>query len=71
MQFLTISPILIPLAAAALTALFWGRPVIQRWIGLAGAVALLAACGALVAQVLDGSVLVAQMGDCPEREVLA
>ena len=65
MQFLTISPILIPLAAAALTALFWGRPVIQRWIGLAGAVALLAASGALVAQVLDGSVMVAQMGNWP------
>jgi multicomponent Na+:H+ antiporter subunit D len=65
MQFLIISPILIPLATAALTALFWGKPHIQRWIGLAGAAALFAATAALLAEVLGGPVLVAEMGNWP------
>ena len=62
MQSLAIAPILIPLATAALTALFWGRPVIQRGIGLFGALALLAATGTLLAQTLDGHVIAVQMG---------
>ncbi len=62
MQTLVIAPILIPLATATLTALFWGRPGIQRGIGLFGALALLAATGALLAQALGGNVMAVQMG---------
>ena len=63
MQSLIIAPILIPLATAALTALFWGNPLVQRWIGLVGAAALFVAAAVLLNDVMiGGTVLVAQMG---------
>lgn len=62
MQTLLIAPILIPLATATITALFWRAPATQRWIGLFGAVATLAAAVALLVEVADGTVLAGGMG---------
>ncbi len=39
-QILLVAPILIPLAAASVTAVLWSRPGAQRAIGLAAAIAL-------------------------------
>src|SRR5690606_11212721 len=64
-QFLLVAPLMVPLFCAALAAVFWGRPLIQRLISLAGAVALLVVSLALLARVSDGTILVAQMGDWP------
>jgi len=56
-------PIIIPLATAALCAVFWTRPDTQRSIALAGTVALLAASLWLFAQVWDARVIATQLGD--------
>ncbi|MCA3661126.1 MAG: Na+/H+ antiporter subunit D, partial [Methylobacterium sp.] len=63
MALLLVAPILIPLLAAALTALFWHRPEVQRPIGLAASAALLGAALMLLARTADGAVLVTQMGN--------
>ncbi len=62
MNTLLIAPILIPLSTACLAALFWKAPALQRWIGLAGAAALLGASIALLIEVADGAVLASGMG---------
>lgn len=62
MNALLIAPILIPLLTACLTALCWKAPAAQRWIGLAGASALLAAAAALVVAVSGGGILATGMG---------
>jgi multicomponent Na+:H+ antiporter subunit D len=64
-QILLVAPILIPLAAASVTALLWSRPVAQRAIGLGAATALLAATLALLAEVVRGGMVVGQMGNWP------
>ena len=64
-QVLLVAPILIPLAAAAVTALLWSRPAAQRFIGLGAAAALFAATVALLAEVVSGGTVVGQMGNWP------
>ncbi|MGK7861646.1 Na+/H+ antiporter subunit D [Falsiroseomonas sp. E2-1-a4] len=64
-QFLIVAPILIPLAATAVTALLWSRPAAQRLIGLGAAVALFVATLAVLAEVISGGMLVGQMGSWP------
>jgi multicomponent Na+:H+ antiporter subunit D len=64
-QILLVTPILIPLAACATTAVLWSRPAAQRAVGLAAAAALLAATVALLAEVLSGGIVVGQMGNWP------
>lgn len=60
--FLIASPILIPLATAALTALFWNRPQVQRPLGLLGAIALLVSAVFLLMEAWQGGPLVERMG---------
>jgi multicomponent Na+:H+ antiporter subunit D len=64
-QFLIVAPILIPLAATAVTALLWSRPAAQRLVGLGAAVALFVATMMLLAEVISGGMLVGQMGSWP------
>jgi multicomponent Na+:H+ antiporter subunit D len=64
-QFLLVAPILIPLAACAITALLWSRPGAQRLVGLGAAAALLAATVALLVEVISGGMVVGQMGNWP------
>ncbi len=64
-MLLIVAPLLIPLCAAALTALLWTRIVAQRIVGIGASAALLAASLLLVVRTADGSILVAQMGDWP------
>ena len=56
-------PLMIPLAAAALSAMLWRSVRAQRAVGLAAAVALMAAAVALLVRVLDVGVVASQMGD--------
>ncbi|MCW5982515.1 MAG: Na+/H+ antiporter subunit D [Bryobacteraceae bacterium] len=65
MTLLLISPILIPLITAALCLLVWRRPVWQRWLGTAGAFALLSASGLLLKLVWDRGIQAEQMGSWP------
>jgi multicomponent Na+:H+ antiporter subunit D len=65
MSFTLVAPILIPLATAALSLLAWRSAAAQRWLGVAGAAALLAAALALLSQVRTGGVAAVQMGDWP------
>ncbi len=58
-------PVLIPLAACALTAVMRGRPRMQRGVTAVAAAALLVAAGLLVAEVLRHGVIASQMGDWP------
>lgn len=64
-QILLVAPILIPLMAAALTAILWSRPSLQRRIGLTAAALLLVTTFALLAEVLSGGMIVGQMGNWP------
>jgi multicomponent Na+:H+ antiporter subunit D len=60
-----ILPVAIPLGAAILALSAWGRPLVQRAIGLVSALALLGFGLWLVAQTVDGRILVTQMGGWP------
>ena len=64
-MLLIVAPLLIPLCAAALTALLRTRIAAQRIVGVGASAALLAVGLMLVARTADGSILVAQMGDWP------
>lgn len=61
-QFLAAAPLAIPLASAAVCALLWGRPGMQRLVSLAGAATLLVVALHLLALTRDGTILVSQMG---------
>lgn len=65
MNVLLVLPILIPLVTAAVSLLAWRRPRWQRWLGIGGAAALLAASLALLESVRNGGIQTAQMGDWP------
>jgi multicomponent Na+:H+ antiporter subunit D len=65
MQLLLVSPLLVPLATAALAAVLWHRPAAQRLVGLAGAVALLAVSALLLSRTAYGPPVVGQMGGWP------
>jgi multicomponent Na+:H+ antiporter subunit D len=58
-------PILVPMATATMMLFTSRRPVRQRWIGLAGAVALLASAIAVFAQVDRGGIQVLQISGWP------
>jgi multicomponent Na+:H+ antiporter subunit D len=64
MKLLLVLPILIPLAAAAVSMLNRKR-LVQRRLGIAGSGALLAASLALLAEVRAGGILVTQIGSWP------
>jgi len=60
--WLVAAPILVPLTTAALCAVFWHRPALQRVLSLGGSTLLLILAGLLLARVMEGGVQVAQMG---------
>ncbi|MEW5979296.1 MAG: Na+/H+ antiporter subunit D [Acidobacteriota bacterium] len=60
-----ILPILIPLATAAASLLAWRSRTAQRWMGVAGATALLVAGVALLDSVRRQGIRVMQIGDWP------
>ena len=60
-----IAPVLVPLVAAVVGAFGWGRARWQRSIGVAGALALFVAAGALLWRVADQGVVALQVGDWP------
>ncbi len=65
MKLLLVAPLLLPLVAAALAMLAWRRVAVQRWLGLAGAVAQLGAGIVLLTAVLGDGIQVEQIGDWP------
>ncbi|MGE4336442.1 MAG: Na+/H+ antiporter subunit D [Pigmentiphaga sp.] len=62
---LVVAPLLVPLFAAAVCALFWRRPTVQSWISLAASGVLLLVTLRLLLLTADGTILVAQMGGWP------
>lgn len=58
-------PILVPMAAAAIMLLTSRRPALQRWIGLAGALGLLASAIVVFRQVDAGGIQVLQISGWP------
>lgn len=58
-------PIVIPLFTAVMAILFWSRPVVQRAIGLTGALALLCTSCAIFISIYDHGILSIQIGDWP------
>ncbi len=58
-------PIVLPFLAAALAMLAWRWVAVQRWLGVAGAIAQLAAGIALLVTVLDDGIQVVQVGNWP------
>lgn len=65
MSWVLVLPILVPLATALLCFALRGPSALQRFISVAGAVALLATAILLLREVLGHGILVAQMGDWP------
>lgn len=63
MQLLIISPILLPLMTAALCAMLWSRPDLQRILGLVSSGCLLGVSLLLLRETAGGGILVAQMGN--------
>lgn len=55
-------PVLIPLATAAAALIAWKSPVVQRWISVVGASAMLAGGVALLVDVWQGGIQVVQIG---------
>jgi len=64
-DLLAISPILLPLAMAAVAAAFWNRPRAQALVAIVGTVGLVAVSVAIVARVMAGGPLVTELGDWP------
>lgn len=62
MNFLVVSPVLLPLLMAAFTALLASRAALQRGLGLLGALALLGCALALVHQTAQGHTLQVTFG---------
>jgi len=58
-------PIIVPMSTAAIMLLAPRRVVLQRWIGLAGAIALLASTVTVFARVNTGGIQVLQIGGWP------
>ncbi len=61
-QSLIVAPILIPLITAAVTAILWNRPDVQRPVGLIGAILLLGAAILLLLEAWQSGPQVARMG---------
>lgn len=64
-QALLVTPLLLPLATAAATAILWRHPAAQRAISLASTLLLLVASTGLLAHTLDRGPLAGQMGGWP------
>jgi multicomponent Na+:H+ antiporter subunit D len=62
---LVVLPLVIPLAAAGGSILFWGRRNVQRWLAVLGTGALLAVGIALLISVRTNGILVVEVGDWP------
>ena len=58
-------PIIVPMGTAAIMLLTRKWPALQRWIGLAGAIALLASTAAVFGRVNSGGIQVLQIGGWP------
>ncbi len=64
-RLIIVAPLLLPLLTAALCALLWQRPRLQRWISVASAFLLLATSVVLLRQTSSGKILASQMGHWP------
>ena len=62
MNALLILPIVIPLTTAAVSLLAWRSRLVQRWLGVAGSLALLVAATALLASVARDGIQATQVG---------
>jgi multicomponent Na+:H+ antiporter subunit D len=58
-------PIIVPMGTAAILLLTRRWPAVQRWIGLAGATALLTSAAAVFGRVNSGGIQVLQIGGWP------
>ena len=58
-------PIIVPMGTAAIMLLTRRWPALQRWIGLAGAIVLLASTAAVFSRVNSGGIQVLQIGGWP------
>lgn len=65
MSWLLVLPLLIPLSSAVAALFVWGNSVVQRWIGVAGAAALLASAVTLFVVVWSRGIQATQVGDWP------
>jgi len=65
MNVLIVLPLIIPLAAAAISTVLWRWRRVQRWMGLLGSAGLLAAAIALFVTVYNDGIQVTQMGNWP------
>ncbi len=65
MSILVVLPILIPLAAGALSLALWRHRLTQRWLAVGGAAALTLAAIWLLLAVMEHGILVMHMGDWP------
>ena len=65
MSNVLIYPLLLPFATAALCLLLWKRAAMQQALSIAGAVAHLAACGAVLSKVVSGGIQVLYVGNWP------
>ncbi len=65
MKLLLISPILIPLATAAVCLLFWRQRAVQRLLGTIGSAAHLVAALVLLGAVRQEGILATQLGNWP------
>lgn len=62
MNLVLVLPIVIPLTTAAVSLLAWRSRVMQRWLGVAGSVGLLAAATVLLASVARDGIQATQIG---------
>ncbi len=65
MKLLLVLPLLIPMTTAAVSILAWRRVQLQRWLGVSGAVGLLAAGVLLLDVVARQGIQVANIGNWP------
>ncbi len=64
-HLILIVPIVLPLLTAAICALFWHQPQVQRWISVISSILLLAATLQLLVKTSAGTILTSQMGQWP------
>lgn len=65
MNLLLVLPLVVPLAAAGVSLLFWGRRRVQRWLTVVSSASLLAVGVALLLQVRAEGIQVAELGSWP------
>jgi multicomponent Na+:H+ antiporter subunit D len=62
---LLIAPILVPMIAAGLCLLAWGRPRVQAGLAVGATAAMTASCAALLVMVRDGGIITLDVGSWP------